>query len=112
MSIMKRISSLHYCPKTTVTRDTIHKELDGYQNTLEKQGFTVRRTEQIVNYEAAVSLLAEKGGVILRASRYLTGGRDLSIILNRDGVERTVSLVPYSFMSALSIAHSLQSLDR
>lgn len=112
MSIMKRISAFSYHPKTTITHDAIHKELDGYQNKLEKLGFTVRRSEQPVNYEAAVSLSAEKDGITFRVSRYLTGGRDLSVAWSRGGVEKTVSLVPYNFTSALSIACSLQALDR
>jgi len=112
MSFTKSIWALRYASKHTIPGDCLHKKLDEYQSTLENLGFKVKRDEQMINYDVARVLTAEKDNVVLRISRYLRGGEDISMILKRDGYEKIVSLLPFNFKDALAIANTASAYDK
>ncbi|MDR3560630.1 MAG: hypothetical protein P4N59_04175 [Negativicutes bacterium] len=98
--------------KNTDSRNSINIELDRRQRVLENDGFKVKRSEQLVNYEAALSLTAEKDNVVFRATRFLRGGRDLSVTLKHGGQETTLPIYPYKFDDAIAIVTAAQDRGR
>lgn len=85
-------------------RQKIYEEMDERQSILENLGFKVERSEHL--YEAALNLVAEKDNVVLKITRFLRGGRDLSMVIKRDGYETTVPLYPYKFDDVLAVVNA------
>lgn len=110
MSIMKNILDFLYAEKNIDIRDSINIELDECQSILEKNGFKVKRSKHLVNYEAAQCLTAEKGSVILIANRFLRGGKDLSMILNHCGQATRVPLFPSKLNEVIVIVNAAQCI--
>lgn len=107
------MSITEYVSTTTLTvNGGVHRELEGYQRTLENLGFKVRYEEEMVHYEPAQVLSAEKGNVVLRANCYLKGGKDFSLCLKRNGYEKKVPISIYSLQHAISMAEAIQATVR
>lgn len=81
-----------------------------YHKLLEDRGFRVEQSESLVNYEPATVLMAHKGNVTLRVSRYAQNGWDLAVQVIKHGAEQTIPLVPYNFETAVKIAESLAGM--
>ena len=96
----------------TIANGEINKELEVYQHTLENLGFKVACYEDMVNYQAAQVLAAEKGYVILRASCTYKGKKHFSLSLKRDGYEKKVPMSIYSLNHAISMVQAIQATVR
>lgn len=106
MSNINSLLDFYYKKNNTELRDSIKLELDNRQRKLEKLGFKVKRSECMVNYEAAVSLSVEKNNAVLKETRFLQGRRDMSIVIKHDGQETNMPLYPYTFEEAIAVLNA------
>ncbi len=110
MSILESVLDFLYGKNNSILCDSIKNELDEYQSFLEKNGFKVQRGKQLVNYEAAQCLTAEKGNVVLTANRFLNGGRDLSIRLKHRGYATIVPLFPAKLAETVAVVNASHNI--
>lgn len=108
--MLEKILDFFYGEKNSKICDSIKTELDEYQNFLEKNGFSVKRSKHLINYEAAQCLTAEKGDVVLTATRFLRGGKDLSMQLKRGGYETVVPLFPGKLADTVAVVNAAQRI--
>lgn len=108
MASIKKMLSSRYSNKINSIRDSISIELDECQNILENQGFQVKRSENLVNYEAAQSLTAEKGNIVFIANHFLQGGKELSIRLKHHGYVTTVPIFSRKMDEVMAVVNSAQ----
>lgn len=108
--MLEKALDFFYGEQNTTLCDSIAAELDEYQQFLESNGFAVKRSSHLVNYEAAQSLTAEKGNVVLTANRFLRGGKDLSIQLKQPGCETAVPLFPGKLAETVAVVNAAQRI--
>ncbi|SDF21883.1 hypothetical protein [Sporomusa acidovorans] len=112
MSLIKNLLDFLYKEHAGNIRKTISMELDECQRTLEQQGFKVKRSEQLVNYEAAQCLTAEKGNVMLTATQFLKGNKDLSISVKHHGHMATMPFFSHKLDDAIAVVNAAQWSDK
>ncbi|MBP2634454.1 MAG: hypothetical protein H6Q72_361 [Firmicutes bacterium] len=108
--MLEKTLDFFYGEKNTTISDAIATELDEHQQFLEKNGFAVKRSSHLINYEAAQCLTAEKGNVVLTTNRFLRGGKDLSIQLKQHGYETAVPLFPGKLAETVAVVNAAQRI--
>lgn len=91
----------------TARLERINEKIKGYQRSLEELGFTTDCQGILANFEAAQELIAEKGNVILRIIRFLTGGEEFLVTVKSGNYKKNV-IVPPDFDAAVNIAEMLR----
>ncbi len=81
-----------------------------YRTALEKAGFTVGSGRYPARFEAAESLVARKGDVVLEVSQLLRGGSAFSVSLNGESRRKTVRLFTGRLDEAIAFADAAQYL--
>lgn len=90
--------------------ESINNESDYCRSVLNKSGFTVTLDEHPKQYEAAQTLIAVKGSVVLEISHLFRGGKNISVIMRDGEHEKTLRLFTDSLEMAIAYADAVQYL--
>lgn len=109
--IQKSLASL-YETKLTRIRETLRREQGENRRILENAGFTVEYEDQPARPEAAQNLIAAKGGVVLRVSQLLRGGKTFAVTVKDGGREKTMRLLTDKLVEAIAFADAARYLAK
>ena len=110
--MMKNMLGSLYEKKLAAIGSVRTREQGRYRTVLEESGFKVSRRHSPHRFEAADSLVAEKGNVILEVVQLLRGGSAFSVIVKRGERRKRVSLFTGRLEEAIAYADAAQYLAR
>lgn len=108
MSIVKFMKSLHM-PESNINQDCIDREINYYQNELEKLGFNTKCEEGFINLTLTKTMGANKGNIFVCVRLDATGYKDISISLQRDNF---IYRLPNFYSTPKSLFAAIKELDR